>query len=208
MANHQEDAKVVVIGGGVIGLSTAYHLGRLGCRDVILVERNELASGTSWHAAGIVRPLRSSMNLTKLTIYATELFSGLEVETGQATGYRQTGGLWLAQTPDRLVELKRIAAMGEMAGLNASMISAAECADRFPLLRVDDISGALWVNEDGQTNPVDTCMAYAKGARMLGVRIRERTSVTAINAVAGAVRSVETGDGGIIRCDFVVNGEG
>lgn len=205
MAKHQEEAKVVVIGGGVIGLSTAYHLGRHGCRDVLLLERNELTSGTSWHAAGIVGPLRSSMNLTKLAIYATELFSALEAETGQATGYRQTGGLWLAQTPERLVELKRVAAMGEMTGLDASMISAAECADRFPLLRVDDLSGALWVREDGQTNPVDTCMAYAKGARMYGVRIRERCCVTAINAVAGAVHSVETADGGAIRCDFVVN---
>lgn len=205
MANHQEHAKVVVIGGGVIGLSTAYHLGRLGCRDVLLVERNELTSGTSWHAAGIVGPLRSSMNLTKLAIYATELFPALESETGQATGYRRTGGLWLAQTPARLVELKRIAAMGEMAGLDASIVSAAECANRFSLLHVDDLSGALWVGEDGQTNPVDTCMAYAKGARMFGVRIRERTSVTAINAVAGAVHSIETADGGVIRCDFVVN---
>jgi glycine cleavage system aminomethyltransferase T/glycine/D-amino acid oxidase-like deaminating enzyme len=205
MAKHQEEAKVVVIGGGIIGLSTAYHLGRHGCRDVLLLERNELTSGTSWHAAGIVGPLRSSMNLTKLAIYATELFSALEVETGQATGYRQTGGLWLAQTPGRLVELRRMAAMGEMAGIDASMISAAECAGRFPLLRVDDLSGALWVKEDGQTNPVDTCMAYAKGARMFGVRIRERTCVTAINAVAGAVHSVETADGGVIRCDFVVN---
>jgi glycine cleavage system aminomethyltransferase T/glycine/D-amino acid oxidase-like deaminating enzyme len=205
MANQQEHAKVVVIGGGVIGLSTAYHLGRLGCRDVLLLERNELTSGTSWHAAGIVGPLRSSMNLTKLAIYATELFPALEAETGQATGYRRTGGLWLARTPDRLVELKRIAAMGEMAGLDASIVSAAECANRFSLLHVDDLSGALWVSEDGQTNPVDTCMAYAKGARTFGVRIRERTSVTAINAVAGAVHSVETADGGVIRCDFVVN---
>ena len=90
MAKHKEHAKVVVIGGGVIGLSTAYHLGRLGCRDVLLLERNELTSGTSWHAAGIVGPLRSSMNLTKLAIYATELFPALEVETGQATGYRRT----------------------------------------------------------------------------------------------------------------------
>lgn len=205
MASRMESAKVVVIGGGIIGLSTAYHLGRLGCRDVLLLERNELTSGTSWHAAGIVGPLRSSMNLTKLAIYATELFAALEVETGQATGYRRTGGLWLARTADRLTELKRIAAMGEMAGLDASIISPAQCAERFSLLRVDDLAGALWVSEDGQTNPVDTCMAYAKGARRFGVRIRERTSVTAVHTLFGAVHSVETADGDVIRCEFAVN---
>jgi 4-methylaminobutanoate oxidase (formaldehyde-forming) len=205
MRTESEHAKVVVIGGGVIGLSTAYHLGRLGCRDVLLVERNELTSGTSWHAAGIIGPLRANLNLTKLAVYATELFPALEAETGQATGYRRTGGLWLARTLDRLVELRRTAAIGEMAGLDASMISRAECARRFSSLHVDDLVGALWVSEDGQTNPVDTCMAYAKGARRFGVRIRERTSVSAINAEKGAVHSVETADGGVIRCDFVVN---
>ena len=196
---------MVIIGGGIIGLSTAYHLGRLGCRDVVLLERNELTSGTSWHAAGIVGPLRSSMNLTKLSIYATELFASLEAETGQATGYRRTGGLWLAQSSARLVELQRIAAMGELTGLRAAMLSAAECASRLPLLRVDDLCGGLWVDEDGQTNPVDTCMAYARGARQRGVRILERTAVTAIHSVAGAVHSIETADGGRIRCESVVN---
>lgn len=196
---------MVIIGGGIIGLSIAYHLGCLGCRDVVLLERNELTSGTSWHAAGIVGPLRSSMNLTKLSIYATELFASLEAETGQATGYRRTGGLWLAQTEARLVELRRIAAMGDLTGLRAAMLSPAECAGRMPLLRVDDLSGGLWVEEDGQTNPVDTCMAYAKGARQRGVRILERTAVTAIHSVGGAVHSVETAGGGRIRCESVVN---
>jgi heterotetrameric sarcosine oxidase gamma subunit len=203
--NYQDEAKVVVIGGGVIGLSTAYHLGRLGWRDVLLLERNELTSGTSWHAAGIVGPLRASMNLTKLSIYATELFPALERETGQATGYRRTGGLWLAQTLDRLVELRRIAAMGEMAGLSVAIISAAECALHLSSLRVDDLAGALWVDSDGQTNPVDTCMAYARGARQSGVRIRERAAVTAIHQAGGAVHAVEIADGAVIRCQFVVN---
>jgi heterotetrameric sarcosine oxidase gamma subunit len=200
-----EAAKVVIIGGGVIGLSLAYHLGRLGCTDVLLLERNELTSGTSWHAAGIVGPLRASMNLTRLSVYATELFQALEAETGQATGYRRTGGLWLAQTSDRRSELSRIAAIGEMAGLDAWMISGAEAVQRLPLLRGEDIAGALWVGEDGQTNSVDTCMAYAKGARQKGIRIRERTAVTGIRTANGAIQAVETSDGTTVRCDVVVN---
>ena len=205
MASYTDEARIVIIGGGVIGLSTAYHLGRLGMRDVLLLERNALTSGTSWHAAGIVGPLRASMNLTRLSIYATELFPALESQTGQATGYRRTGGLWLAQTPERLIELRRIADMGRMAGLNAMIVSARDCAQRLHLLRVDDVAGALWVEEDGQTNPIDTCMAYARGARLAGVRIREGTSVTAIHRREGAVHSVETADGGLIRCEVVVN---
>ena len=121
----EDQARVAIIGGGVIGLSLAYHLGKLGWTDVLLLERNELTSGTSWHAAGIVGPLRASLNLTRLSIYATELFGRLEEETGQAAGYRRTGGLWLAQTQDRLTELARIAAMGEMTGLDARIVSAA-----------------------------------------------------------------------------------
>ncbi len=202
---YQDQAKVVIIGGGAIGLSVAYHLAKLGWSDVLLLERNELTSGTSWHAAGIVGPLRASMNLTKLAIYATELFAELEAETGQATGYRRTGGLWLAQNADRITELKRIAAMGTMNGLDARMVTPDETAAAFPLLRVDDLAGALWVAEDGQTNPVDTCMAYAKGARAAGLRIRERTAVTGINIAKGAVESIETADGRRIRCGTLVN---
>jgi glycine/D-amino acid oxidase-like deaminating enzyme len=157
--------KTVIIGGGVIGLSVAYHLGKLGKTNIVLLERNQLTSGTSWHAAGIVGPLRSSQNLTELARYAIELFRALEEETSQATGYRQTGGLWLAQTPARLVELKRIAAMGEMNGLETQILSAAETQARFDPVNVSDLVGSLWVGEDGQVNPMDLCMAYARGAR-------------------------------------------
>jgi glycine/D-amino acid oxidase-like deaminating enzyme len=145
------------------------------------------------------------MNLTRLAIYATELFAALEAETGQATGYRRTGGLWLAQTQDRLTELRRIAAIGEMAGLDARILTAREAQERMPLLQVEDVAGALWVGEDGQTNPVDTCMAYAKGARRTGVRIREGCAVVRIESRSGAVHAVETADGTVIRCEIVVN---
>jgi 4-methylaminobutanoate oxidase (formaldehyde-forming) len=205
MAEHPCDARIVIIGGGVIGLSVAYHLAELGVSDVVLLERNTLTSGTSWHAAGIVGPLRANMNLTRLSIYATELFARLEEETGQATGYRRTGGLWLAQTGDRMTELARIAAMGEMNGLDVAMLDPAETALRAPLMRVDDLAGALWVAEDGQVNPVDLCMAYAKGARAGGVRICEGVGVAKVDTSGGRVRSVETLDGETIRCDVVVN---
>ncbi|MFP6742303.1 MAG: FAD-dependent oxidoreductase [Alphaproteobacteria bacterium] len=199
------DARVVIIGGGVIGLGIAYHLAKLGERDVVLIERNQLTSGTSWHAAGVVGPLRASMNLTRLAIYATELFSQLEAETGQSTGYTRTGGLWLAQTEDRLTEVRRIAAMGDMTGLHATVIGPEEVAARAPGLRVDDLVGALWVDEDSQANPVDICMAYAKGARAGGVRIHEGIACTGIDIHHGAVSAVRLSTGETIRCETVVN---
>jgi len=199
------DARVVIIGGGVIGLGIAYHLAKLGERDVVLIERNQLTSGTSWHAAGVVGPLRASMNLTHLAIYATELFGELEAGTGQSTGYARTGGLWLAQTEDRLTEVRRIKAMGDMTGLHASVIGPDEIAARAPGLRVDDLVGALWVDEDSQANPVDICMAYAKGARAGGVRLHEGIACTGIDTHGGAVSAVRLSTGETVACDTVVN---
>ena len=198
-------ARIVIIGGGVIGLGVAYHLARLGVDDVLLIERNQLTSGTSWHAAGIVGPLRASMNATRLALVADELFPALERETGQSTGYRRTGGFWLARIPDRLVELRRIAAIGEMAGLDARMVEPEEVSAAAPNLRVDDLAGALWVAEDGQANPVDVCMAYAKGARAGGVRVREGVACTGIDRRNGEVRAVRLSDGITINCETVVN---
>ena len=202
---NRESARIVIIGGGVIGLGVAHHLGRLGLGDVLLVERNQLTSGTSWHAAGIVGPLRASMNATRLAMVADEVFPALERETDQSTGYRRTGGFWLARTAQRLVELRRIAAIGEMAGLDARMVTPDAVAAAAPNLRVDDLAGALWVAEDGQASPVDVCMAYAKGAREAGIRIREDTACTAIERRNGAVHSVALSDGTTVRCEIVVN---
>ncbi len=199
-----ETASIVIIGGGAIGLGVAYHLAKRGAEDVVLLERNQLTSGTSWHAAGIVGPLRSSINLTRLAIYATELFQSLEEETGQSTGYRQTGGLWLAQSQARLTELKRIAAMGELTGLDARIVSPGHVHDLIPHMRTDDLAGALWVSEDGQANPVDVCMAYAKGARAGGVKIREGVDVIGIATDWGAIRTVRTRDGENIRCNKLI----
>jgi 4-methylaminobutanoate oxidase (formaldehyde-forming) len=196
---------VVIVGGGVIGLSVAYHLGKRGVDDVLLLERNRLSSGTSWHAAGIIGPLRASMNLTKLAIYATELFTRLEEETGQSTGYRRTGGLWLATTEARLTEVKRIAAMGTMNNLGVEILSPDEAAARLPLLHTKDLAGALYVSEDGQVNPVDLCMAYAKGARSHGIEIREGASVAEFVRSGKKIKAVRLADGSRIDCDLVVN---
>jgi len=199
-----EHTQVIVIGGGAIGLSIACHLGRLGVADVLLLERERLTSGTSWHAAGIVGPLRASMNLTRLAKYALELFVELEIDTGQATGYRQTGGVWLAQRSARLQELRRIKAMGDRSGLDTEMLTAAEISRRLPLLHADDLVGGLWVEQDGQVNPVDLCMAYARAARSAGVEIREHSRVVDIDADAGAVRAVLLADGSRIACRKLV----
>ncbi len=205
MAEIPSSAEIIVIGGGAVGLSVAAHLGWRGARDVVLVERHQLTSGTSWHAAGIIGPLRSSMNLTKLSIYAVELFSRLERDTGVATGYRQTGGLWLAQTADRMEELRRTADIGQIAGLGARMVGPEQIADALPLLDLDGIAGGLLVDEDGQADPVGVCMAYAAAARASGVRIIENASVDRVITDGGRVGGVMMGDGRRIDCPMVIN---
>jgi 4-methylaminobutanoate oxidase (formaldehyde-forming) len=200
-----DSARIVIVGGGVIGLGIAYHLAEMGVTDVILLERNQLTSGTSWHAAGIVGPLRASLNLTKLAQYATELFPRLEEGTGQSSGYRQTGGLWLARQPARMEELKRIAHMGEVCGLDVEMIDRAAVAERVQGIVADGIEGALWVQQDGQANPVDICAAYAKRARMAGIRIMEGTAVAGFVTKNGRVAGVKLASGDRIDCETVVS---
>jgi len=196
--------KMVVIGGGAIGLSVAYHLGKSGVEDVLLLERDRLTSGTSWHAAGIVGPLRSSINLTRLARYSLDLFVQLERETGQATGYCQTGGVWLAQSIDRMTELKRIKAMGDRSGLTTAVVEPAEIAERLPFLQTDGLVGGLWVDQDGQVNPVDLCMAHAKGARARGVEIRENSRVVDIEQQQGSVSAIILEDQSRIECEKLV----
>ncbi|MET3581937.1 4-methylaminobutanoate oxidase (formaldehyde-forming) [Mesorhizobium robiniae] len=203
-----DSARIVIIGGGVIGLGIAYHLAELGVTDVVLLERHQLTSGTSWHAAGIVGPLRASLNLTRLAQYATELFPRLEEATGQASGYRRTGGLWLARRPERMDELKRIAHMGDVCGLTVGILDKACVAERVHGIVPDGIEGALWVAEDGQANPVDICAAYAKGARSAGIRILEGTACSGFVTKNGRVAGVKLASGLTIDCQAVVNSAG
>ena len=197
-------ARVVVIGGGIAGCSVAYHLAKLGWRDVVLLERRELSCGTTWHAAGLVGQLRATHNLTRLAKYGADLYERLEAETGQATGFRRPGSLSLARTSERMHELARLASMARCFDVDVEVITPAEAGRRWPLLRTDDLAGAVWLPRDGRTNPIDTTLALAKGARQGGVTILENTAVTAIRTRGGAVAGVGTSRGDI-ACEVVVN---
>ena len=197
-------ARVVVIGGGIAGCSVAYHLTKLGWRDVVLLERRELSCGTTWHAAGLVGQLRATHNLTRLAKYGGDLYERLEAETGQATGFRRPGSLSLARTPERMHELKRLASMARCFDVDVDVITPAEAGRRWPLLRTDDLAGAVWLPRDGRTNPIDTTLALAKGARQGGATILENVAVTAIQTRGGAVAGVATTRGDI-ACEVVVN---
>ncbi len=195
-------AKVVVIGGGVIGCSTAYHLAKLGCPDVVLLEREKLTSGTTWHSAAQVRQLRSTRNLTRLIQYSRELYASLEAETGQATGWSETGSLSIATNPDRFTHLRRQASLARAFGIAAEEVSLDAAARLWPLMRRDDVIGAVYSPSDGRVNPSDLCAALAKGARKHGAKIFEDVTVTGFGRRDGRVTAVET-DQGRIDCESV-----
>jgi len=196
-------AQAVVIGGGIMGVSVAYHLARLGWREVVLLEQHQLTAGTTWHAAGLVGQLRNSESLTRVACYGIDLYGRLEAETGQATGFKQNGAVTVAQTADRLTELKRHAAMAARFGVDCRVIGAGEVASLWPLGAFDDITGAIWLPKDGQTNPTDTTQALARGARSAGARIIEGVEVQAVECANGTVAGVRT-DQGRIACEVVV----
>jgi glycine cleavage system aminomethyltransferase T/glycine/D-amino acid oxidase-like deaminating enzyme len=197
-------AGVVIIGGGIVGCSVAYHLAKRGCGDVLLLERKRLTCGTTWHAAGLVGQLRATQNLTRLAQYTTQLYEGLERETGQATGFRQVGSIAVAASEARFEELKRGASMARCFGLEVQVLSPGAARERWPLLSTDGLVGAVFLPKDGQTNPVDTTRALARGARRGGVRIVEDVRVTGIRSDRGRVTGVAT-DSGEVRADVVVN---
>jgi 4-methylaminobutanoate oxidase (formaldehyde-forming) len=196
-------AQVVVIGGGAVGCSIAYHLTKLGWKDTVLLERKKLTSGTTWHAAGLVGQLRATLNMTRLAQYTAGLFAGLEKETGQATGFKQRGSISIATTSERFEELLRGASMAKTFGLEIHEIGPGEIKRHWPLLDVDDVVGGVFLPKDGQTNPVDTTLALAKGATMGGAKIFEETEVTAIRTEGGRAVGVAT-ETGEITCDYVV----
>ncbi len=196
-------ARVVIVGGGIIGSSIAYHLTKLGWHDVVLFERKRLTSGTTWHAAGLVGQLRATANLTKLAQYTTNLYAGLEKETGQATGFMQRGSLSVATNAERLEELQRGASMAKVFGLEVHVVGPADIKKKWPLLNVADVVGGVWLPNDGQTNPIDTTMALIKGATSGGARVFENTAVTRIKTLAGRATGVVT-EQGEIDAEYVV----
>ncbi|HXA94828.1 MAG TPA: FAD-dependent oxidoreductase [Candidatus Dormibacteraeota bacterium] len=199
-----DQARAVVIGGGIVGTSVAYHLTQLGWRDVVLLEQGGLSGGTTWHAAGLVGQLRSSSNLTRLIRYSVDLYSRLEAETGQSTGWKRCGSVSVARTAERMVQLKRNAALAMAYDIEAHVIDADEAARRYPAMRTEDLVGAVWIPGDGKANPADITQALARGARARGARLLEGVAVTGVNIVRGAVAGVETSNGPIAT-EIVVN---
>ena len=198
-------ARVVVIGGGIIGTSIAYHLAHLGIRDVVLLERDRLTSGTTWHAAGLMATFGStSETSTELRKYTRDLYLRLEAETGLATGMRQVGLIELAIEPGRLEEYRRVAAFNRHCGVEVHEISARQVAELWPLARTDDVLAGFYIPADGRVNPVDVTMSLAKGARQQGARIIEGVPVTGFLTKAGAVTGVRTAHGDI-EAEYVVN---
>ncbi len=197
-------ARVVIIGGGIIGCSTAYHLVELGWKDVVLLERKRISSGTSWAAAGLLGQLWSTSSLTKLAKYGADLYSGLEEKTGQPTGYQRHGSLRVAKTEARKSEFLRALGMARAFGIKMEEISLDEAKKLFPVMRTDDLVGAWYQVDDGVTNPEDTTQALAKGARMGGAKIFENTAVLGIELTNNAISAVKT-EKGTISCEYIVN---
>ena len=201
-------AQAVVVGGGVIGCSVAYHLTKLGLTDVLLVEQGRLSGGTTWHAAGLVGPLRATEAGTRLVQYSAELYAALEAETGFATGYRNVGGVIVARTEDRMTQLRRTAANAVAYDLECEVITPERAQELWPPMRVDDLLGALWLPGDGKVNPADLTQSLARGARQGGARVLERLRVTGFDIGAGPAGPRVTGvrtDQGSVECEVVVN---
>ena len=201
-------ARVVIVGGGIAGCSTAYHLTQLGITDVLLLEQGKLTCGTTWHAAGLVGQMRPNRNMTAMSRYGIELYSRLEAETGLATGWKQCGSVNVARTPERWQVFKKQAALARSFGVEMQLITPREAGDLYPLLRTDDLSGAVWIPGDGKANPADLTMSLAKGARKRGAKLVEDTEVTAVLVEHGRhgpqVRGVRTAAGDV-RCEVLVN---
>ncbi len=200
-----KSARVVVVGGGIIGCSVAYHLAHMGWKDVVLLERDRLTSGTTWHAAGLIVCFGStSETSTEMRKYTRDLYGRLEAETGLSTGFKPVGFIEVASEPDRLEEYRRVSAFNRYCGVDVHEISPSEVKDLFPLARTDDLLAGFYVKEDGRANPVDVTMALAKGARMQGASILEGVAATGVLSRRGAVAGVRT-EHGDIEAEYVVN---
>ena len=202
MTEIPRSSKVVIIGGGIIGCSTAYHLAKLGV-EVTLLEQQKLTSGSTWHAAGLVGQLRSSANITQLLGYSVDLYKKLEAETGQATGWKMNGGLRLACNQERWTEVRRQATTAHSFGLDMQLLSPKEALALWPLMNVDDVVGAAFLPTDGQANPADIAAGLAKGARMAGAKIIEDVQVIAVDVQGGVIKGLLTTKGRI-ACEKIV----
>lgn len=201
-------ARVVIVGGGIAGCSAAYHLTRLGVRDVLLLEQGRLTCGTTWHAAGLVGQTRATRNATRMSRYGIDLYATLERETGLATGWKRCGSLNVAATPARMKLVRRQMARARSFGVEFDEVAPADIARIAPILRTDDLVGGVWIPGDGKANPTDLAMSLAKGARTKGAAIAEGVEVTGVDAERGRVAGVRwrrDGDEGVVRCETVLN---
>ena len=208
MTNIPKNARVVIVGGGVIGCSVAYHLAKKGWNDVVLLERKQLTSGTTWHAAGLIAQLRASANMTKLAKYSQELYGNLEKETGVATGFKRCGSITVALTEERKEEIFRQAAMARAFGVDVEEISPEEVKSKYEHLNIDGVKAGVWLPKDGQGDPGNITQALAKGARNRGAKIFENTLVTGITKKGRRVSGVNwnsENESGYIEADMVVN---
>lgn len=208
MALPPSQARVVIIGGGVVGCSVAYHLAKQGWKDVVLLERKQLTSGTTWHAAGLIAQLRATANMTKLAKYSQELYGNLEAETGVATGFKRCGSITVALTEERREEIYRQAAMARAFGVEVQEISPREVKERYPHLNLEGVTGAVYLDKDGQGDPANIALALAKGARQNGALIFEQTRVTGITRSGRRVTGIDWDQGdetGHITADMIVN---
>ena len=196
-------SRVVIIGGGIVGCSVAYHLTKLGWRDVLLLEQGRLSSGTTWHAAGLVGQLRSQSSMTRLIRYSTELYASLEQETELATGWKRCGSVSVARTPERMTQLRRTISAARAQGVEIEELSPKEAGDKWPVMRTDDLVGGVWLPGDGKANPSDITQALARGARSRGAIVREGIRVTGVETEKGRVRAVQT-DQGRVECEVLV----
>ena len=203
-------AQVVIVGGGIAGASTAYHLAKMGVTDVVLLEQGKLTCGTTWHAAGLVGQTRATRNATRMSQYGIELYSTLEQETGLATGWKQCGSLNVAKTPERMQLIKRQMARAKSFGIAFDYVSPIEAAAIAPILRTDDLTGAVWIPGDGKANPTDLTQSLAKGARQRGATIVEGVKVTGVRTARGRVTGIvwkggDVASEGEITCETLVN---
>ncbi|WP_426389702.1 GcvT family protein [Variovorax sp. R-27] len=197
-------AQVVIAGGGIAGCSAAYHLTQLGCTDVIVLEQGQLTCGTTWHAAGLVGQLRANRSMTKMSRYGIDLYASLEAETGLASGWKQCGSITVARTPERMTLLRRTIATARSFGIEAEFITPAEALELWPLMRIDDLVGAVWLPGDGKANPTDLTQSLAKGARNRGAKIFEGVQITGTIIENGRIVGVETSQG-TVRCESFLN---
>src|SRR5437667_2301621 len=195
--------KVVIVGGGIVGCSVAYHLAKLGWKDVVLLEQNQLAGGTTWHAAGLIGRLRTTNSMTKINKYSAGLYAGLEQETGHPVGWKQVGSLIVARSKDRLTQLRRTAAMSEWFGVEVHLIGPEAAKEKWPLLRIDDLLGAAWLPHDGKVVPGEVPLALAKAATSRGARVMEGVTVTGLEKRAGRISAVTT-SAGTIRAEYAI----